>query len=84
MSTITKRALAQSLKKIAGKKEINKITITDITDKCGLNRQTFYYHFKDIYDLLEWIYMNEVIEKIEKSKIDENWQQGFCMSLIIL
>lgn len=77
MSTITKRALAQSLKKIAGKKEINKITITDITDKCGLNRQTFYYHFKDIYDLLEWIYMNEVIEKIEKSKIDENWQQGF-------
>ena len=52
MSTITKRALAQSLKKIAGKKEINKITITDITDKCGLNRQTFYYHFKDIYDLL--------------------------------
>ena len=53
MSTITKRALAQSLKKIAGKKEINKITITDITDKCGLNRQTFYYHFKILNTFLQ-------------------------------
>lgn len=76
MSTITKRALAQSLKKIAGKKEINKITITDITDKCGLNRQTFYYHFKDVYDLLEWIYLNEVIQSMDEKDIYNTWQQG--------
>ena len=59
MSNITKRAMAQSLKKILVVKELDKITITDITNDCGINRQTFYYHFKDIYDLLEWIFANE-------------------------
>ena len=78
MSNITKKALANSLKKILSKKEFNKVTINDIVDDCGVNRQTFYYHFKDIYDLLEWIYTNEVIEKIKNIESDspaENWQQ---------
>ena len=53
MSELTKKALAVSLKKLLSKKELSKITIANITDECGVNRQTFYYHFKDIYDLLE-------------------------------
>ena len=80
MSNITKKALASSLKKILSKKEFNKITINDITEDCGVNRQTFYYHFKDIYDLLEWIYTNEVIGKIKNLETDnptENQQQEF-------
>ena len=76
MSNITKRALAQSLKKIMLIKELDKITITDITNDCGMNRQTFYYHFKDIYDLLEWIFANEVIDKVEKETTIENWQEN--------
>ena len=48
---------------------------SNITDECGVNRQTFYYHFKDIYDLLEWIYKNEVIDEIDNK--DEEWQQRF-------
>ena len=36
-------------------KPLNKITINDITEDCGVNRMTFYYHFKDIYDLVDWI-----------------------------
>ena len=55
MSTITKRALEASLKKLVKTKPLNKITVSDITDDCGINRMTFYYHFKDIYDLVEWI-----------------------------
>ena len=53
MSQITKRALEASLKKLLTKKPLDKITITDITEDCGINRMTFYYHFKDIYDLVE-------------------------------
>ena len=75
LSNITKRAMAQSLKKMLLVKELDKITITDITNDCGINRQTFYYHFKDIYDLLEWIYKNEVIDEIDNK--DEEWQQRF-------
>ena len=59
MSQTTKRALAQSLKHLMEQKPLEKITVVDISEDCGVNRQTFYYHFQDIYDLIEWIYINE-------------------------
>ena len=49
----TKQALANALKQLLQKKQIMKITINDITEACGISRMTFYYHFKDIYDLAE-------------------------------
>ena len=54
MSQVTKRALEASLKHLLLQKPLDKITIGDITEDCGINRMTFYYHFKDIYDLIEW------------------------------
>ena len=51
----TKIAIAYAFKDLLSEKPINKITINDITDKCNINRQTFYYHFQDIRDLVEWI-----------------------------
>lgn len=54
MSQTTKRALEASLKNMLLKKPFDKITINDITEDCGVSRMTFYYHFKDIYDLAEW------------------------------
>lgn len=77
MSEITKKALATSLKKLLSKKELPKITIANITNDCGVNRQTFYYHFKDVYDLLEWIYLNEVIQSMDGKDTYDTWQQGF-------
>ena len=54
MSQVTKRALEESLKHLLLQKPLDKITITDITDDCGISRMTFYYHFQDIFDLVEW------------------------------
>ena len=54
MSNLTKLALEQSLKKFLLKKPLDKITIKDLTDDIGISRMSFYYHFKDIYDLVEW------------------------------
>lgn len=80
MADITKKALAISLKKLLSKKELSKITIKDITDGVGIKRQTFYYHFGDVYDLIEWIYKNEIIEPIIKEKDTyATWQQGFLL-----
>lgn len=59
MSILTEKALAASLKKLLEKKTLNKITVRDITDDCGVNRQTFYYHFHDVYDLVEWIFTQD-------------------------
>ena len=54
MSQVTKRALEASLKKLLLERPLDKITVTDIAEDCGINRMTFYYHFRDIYDLVEW------------------------------
>ena len=54
MTQITKKAIDASLKKLLMKKPFDKITINDIAEDCGISRMTFYYHFRDIYDLVEW------------------------------
>lgn len=77
MSQTTKRALAASLKKLLAEKPLDKITVTDIAEDCQVNRQTFYYHFQDIYDLVEWIYTSEATEAIAGRKTYDTWQQGF-------
>ncbi|HBJ18915.1 MAG TPA: dihydroxyacetone kinase transcriptional activator DhaS [Clostridiales bacterium] len=77
MSEITKRALEQSLKNLLLKKPLTKITINDITEDCGINRMTFYYHFKDIYDLVEWSCLEDARRALEEKKTHDTWQQGF-------
>ena len=59
MSHLTKKALDESMVELLNTTTLDKITIGDITNACGVSRQTFYYHFEDIYDLLEWHFMNE-------------------------
>lgn len=76
MSQVTKRALEASLKNLLLKKPLSKITINDITDDCGISRMTFYYHFKDIYDLVEWACIEDAKRALEGKKTYETWQQG--------
>ena len=77
MSQVTKRALEASLKNLLLKKPLSKITINDITEDCGINRMTFYYHFKDIYDLVEWSCAEDAKKALEGKKTYDTWQQGF-------
>ena len=76
MSQVTKRALEASLKKLLLEKPLHKITVSDITDDCGINRMTFYYHFKDIYDLVEWSCQEDASRALAGKKPYETWQQG--------
>ena len=77
MSQVTKRALEASLKHLLLQKPLDKITIGDITEDCGINRMTFYYHFKDIYDLIEWSLLEDAKKALEGQRTYDTWQQGF-------
>lgn len=77
MSQVTKRALEQSLKNLLLKKPLTKITINDIAEDCGINRMTFYYHFKDIYDLVEWCCIEDARKALDEKRTYDTWQQGF-------
>ncbi len=72
-SVITKKAIADGFKYVMEKKPFEKITIADITDCCGLNRQTFYYHFQDKYELLNWILYTDVIMPFSDGLTIDNW-----------
>ncbi|MBR2957830.1 MAG: TetR/AcrR family transcriptional regulator C-terminal domain-containing protein [Clostridia bacterium] len=62
-SNITKKALAAALKELMDEMPFAGITISDICDRCDMNRKSFYYHFKDKYDLVNWIFDTEFLQK---------------------
>ena len=74
---ITKQALAKSLKELMLKKPFSKISISDITSNIHLNRQTFYYHFQDKYDLMNWIYYNEIFVVLVDGLNEKNYEEKF-------
>lgn len=60
-SDLTKQKIADALKVLMQKKSFDKISVADITAYCDIHRQTFYYHFADKYELLNWIFHKELI-----------------------
>lgn len=80
-SVDTKELISRSFKNLMEKKSFDKITISDISNEANVNRQTFYYHFHDKYELLNTVFYNDVIvELIDGFSID-NWVEKFLTML---
>ena len=62
---LTKKLIAESFEVLMEKHPCEKITIRMITDQAGLIRPTFYNHFQDKYDLVEWIFCENIIREVE-------------------
>ena len=77
MSNTTKLALEASLKELLKKKPFDKITIADLTEDCGISRMAFYYHFRDIYDLVEWVCVEDGKKALRDKKTYDTWQEAF-------
>lgn len=69
-SNITKWALATSLKELMAEQPFDKINVAQICERCDMNRKSFYYHFKDKYDLVNWIFDTEFITLLKDEKLD--------------
>lgn len=72
----TKRMLAESMKKAMRKKPFSKVTVSEIIKDCGVNRATFYYHFADTYDLLEWILKEEAVEVVKQFDLLVDYEEA--------
>ncbi len=70
----TKNALAHSMKNLMSEKSFLKISISDICDGCGINRKSFYYHFKDKYDLMNWIFYADFINMVGAHPCENGWE----------
>jgi len=76
VSSTTKRVLAGALKERLKRQRLDEITIQSLVDDAGVSRKTFYYHFQDIYALLEWILLDEVKRLLDNSQTGGGWVQG--------
>ena len=76
MANSTKQELEEALKKQLLKKPLDKMTIHDLTEDCGISRMAFYYHFKDIYDLIEWTCLEDARKALQGKKTYDTWQEG--------
>ena len=72
-SSITKKALAAAIKELMAERPLNKISVGDICEQCSMNRKSFYYHFKDKYDLVEWIFHTEFITAVTAARVTDRW-----------
>ena len=76
MSNSTKRILALSLKKLLSKTPLDNITVAQLTDEAEVSRKTFYYHFHDIYDLVEWALVDDGSRMIKETLKTSDWSNG--------
>lgn len=81
VSEHTKTMLCQALKKKMAQKPLDKITIRELADDCGLKRQAFYYHFEDIYDLVRWMFQQEAVSLLRQHDGALLWQEGLLQLL---
>jgi len=77
-SNITKRALASALRELMEEVPFDKIQVAHICERCNMNRKSFYYHFKDKYDLVNWIFDTDFIAFTKDRSIslnpDDRWE----------
>jgi len=76
-----KRQISEAAKKLMAQKSLEKITIQEIADSCGINRYTFYYHFKDIYDLAAWMFQEQTLSHVQKNENCLTWEEGIRLLL---
>ncbi len=84
ISLHTKKQLADALKKAMQKKPFSKITVSELIADCNINRNTFYYHFEDIYALLRWMFEEEAIAVVKHFDLLVDYEEAitFVMDYI--
>lgn len=82
--TSTTLLLGRELKELLAEKPLDKVTVAELTRRCGLTRQTFYNHFGDIRELAVWVFTSEVADHILRHASLADWADGFERLLVYL
>lgn len=77
MSNLTRRAITESFIRLIGEKPLDKITVKDIVEDCGITRNTFYYHYQDIYALLHEVLQHETESVLAEFHGESSWEEVF-------
>lgn len=80
MSQLTKKAIIESFVKLLNERTLDKIKVKDIVEDCGINRNTFYYHFEDIHALMEEILREETRRVLSMEEVENSWEEAFIQA----
>lgn len=75
-SEFTKLMIAQGLKRLLKTKSFLSLSVGDVARECGISRNTFYYHFRDKYDLISWIFCSEIHTVLGDDLSLEHWREN--------
>lgn len=78
---LTRRAIISAFLKLVDERPVDKITIKDIASECGINRNTFYYHYQDIYGVMEDIFKEEAERIVAPHPTREDWEESFRLGI---
>ncbi|MEL7655978.1 MAG: TetR/AcrR family transcriptional regulator C-terminal domain-containing protein [Bacillota bacterium] len=81
MKQSAKAAIIDSFKQLVNKKSLDKITVKEICEHCDVNRQTFYNHFTDIFDIFKFVFFEELSVEIAQNRTFETWSGGFLATM---
>lgn len=81
MTNLTKRALADALRELLSHRTLDHITIQDVADAASVSRKTFYYHFHDIYELVEWMLVDEWQVRIKQGDDPRLWLRNVASTI---
>ena len=81
MAKRTKLEIAEVTRQLLKEKALNKITVKEITSRCGLTRNSFYYYYQDIYDVVNFIFEDEVESLIDRYAETNEWEAGFLSGI---
>ena len=84
MANFTEKAITETLNEMLKTRTIDKITVKDLTDECGISRNTFYYHFHDIYEVLIKSFIAEADELLKGHETSGSWEKTFVEGLSFL
>lgn len=73
----TKNLIREVFIEMLNERPLDKITVTDIAEKCDINRNTFYYHYKDVYEIISEIFQKEIKKVIDEYNDTLSWEESF-------
>ncbi len=81
MRTSSTIAIENTFKKLIVTQSIDKITVTEICEICHINRQTFYNHYSDLFDIFQQLFKRELFEEIAQNRTVDTWHGGFLATM---
>lgn len=81
MAGFTKKGIRATFLELLEQKPLSRITVKNLVEACGINRNTFYYYYRDLYDLIDDIFNSEADKVLFQNPIHGHWQDGCLQSM---